>query len=128
MRHVQSQRAARVHSGTRAPTRSTRAIAACFPRARAFPVAYAFGPGARTLYVASFGAGAVTPVDVRTGKAAGPLNVGAYNYPTVITITGQTAVVIEPYGYSVELINLKTRRVFPPIAVGAFPTAVAITA
>ena len=59
------------------------------------------------------GRGTVTPVDVRTGKAAGPLNVGIYNYPTVITITGQTAVVIEPYGYSVELINLKTRRVFP---------------
>jgi hypothetical protein len=31
----------------------------------------------------------------------------------VITITGQTAVVIEPYGYTVELINLKTRHVFP---------------
>jgi hyaluronoglucosaminidase len=141
-----------------------------------FPVATAFGPGARTLYVASFGAGSVTPidtatgrpgrplpagyapdavaatsggvyavdgnadeitrlgtgvatqvgyspdaiavdgttgyvvntidgtvtpVDVRTGKAARPLNVGAYSYPTVITITGQTAVVIEPYGYTV---------------------------
>ena len=37
-----------------------------------------------------------------------PLNVGADNYPTVITITGQTAVVIEPYGYTVGLINLKT--------------------
>jgi hypothetical protein len=46
----------------------------------------------------------------------------------VITITGQTAVVIEPYGYTVELINTKTRHVFPPIAVGAFPAAVAITA
>jgi hypothetical protein len=46
----------------------------------------------------------------------------------VITITGQTAVIVEPYGYTVELINLKTRHVFPPITVGAFPTAVAITA
>ena len=46
----------------------------------------------------------------------------------MITITGQTAVVVEPYGYTVELINLKTRGVFPPITVGAFPTAVAITA
>jgi len=33
-----------------------------------------------------------------------------------------------PYGYTVELINLKTRHVFPPITVGSFPTAVAITA
>jgi hypothetical protein len=46
----------------------------------------------------------------------------------VITITGQTEVIVEPYGYTVELINLKTRHVFPPITVGAFPTAVAITA
>lgn len=30
--------------------------------------------------------------------------------PTVITVTGQTAVVLEPYGYTVVLINLKTRR------------------
>ena len=37
----------------------------------------------------------------------------------MITITGQTAVVIEPYGYTVELINLKTGPVFPPITVGA---------
>ena len=50
------------------------------------------------------------------------------SYPTVITITGQTAVVVEPHGYTVELINLKTRHVYPPITVGAFPTAVAITA
>ena len=46
----------------------------------------------------------------------------------MITITGQTAVVVEPYGYTVELINLKTRHVFPRSRVGAFPTAVAITA
>lgn len=46
----------------------------------------------------------------------------------MITVTGQTAVVLEPYGYTVVLINLKTRHVLPPITVGAYPTAVAITA
>ena len=81
-----------------------------------------------TAYVVNTIDGTVTPVDTATGRAAGPLNVGAYTYPTVITITGQTAVVVEPYGYTVELINLKTRHVFLPITVGAFPTAVAITA
>jgi hypothetical protein len=70
----------------------------------------------------------VTSVDVRTGKAARPLDVGAYGHPTVITITGQTAVVIEPDGYTVAEINFKTRRVFSLTTVGAFPTAVAITA
>jgi hypothetical protein len=60
-----------------------------------FPVATAFGPGARTLYAASFGADSVTPIDTATGRPGRPL----------------------PAGY-----------VFPPTTVGAFPTAVAITA
>jgi hypothetical protein len=84
--------------------------------------------GAADGYVVNTIAGTVTPVGVAAGKAARPLNVGAYTYPTVITVTGQTAVVLEPYGYTVVLINLKTRHVLPPIPVGAFPTAVAITA
>ena len=100
------------HVGAGAPTRTTRAIADGFPRASRRSARGPAGP----------------PVDTSTGRAAAPLNVGAYTYPTVITITGQTAVVVEPYGYTVELINLKTGRVSPPIAVGAFPTAVAITA
>jgi hypothetical protein len=78
---------------------------------------------------AALGLGTLTANDLYAPAfTARALNVGAYTYPTVITITGQTAVVVEPYGYTVELINLKTRRVFPPITVGAFPTAVAITA
>ena len=38
----------------------------------AFPVAYAFAPGARTLYVASFGANSVTPIDTATGRPGRP--------------------------------------------------------
>jgi YVTN family beta-propeller protein len=59
-----------------------------------------------------------------TGQTAVVLE--SYGY-TVITVTGQTAVVLESYGYTVILIDLKTRHVIPPIAVGAYPTAVAIT-
>ncbi len=62
------------------------------------------------------------------GKAARPLNVGAYIYPTAITLAGQTSVVLEPYGCAVVVINLTTRRVYAPITVGGYPTAVAITA
>jgi hypothetical protein len=94
VRHVQSRRATRVHAGTRPPTRSTRDIAAGFPRA--------------------------PRRSVRRWPADSQI--------LVITITGQTAVVVGLHGYTVELINLKTRHVFPPIAVGAFPAAVAITA
>ncbi|HEX4092941.1 MAG TPA: hypothetical protein VHZ33_29845 [Trebonia sp.] len=46
----------------------------------------------------------------------------------MITITGSTAVVLEPSGDTVELINLKTRHVFPPITVGGYPSGLAITA
>ena len=81
-----------------------------------------------TAYVANTIDSTVTPVNIRTGKAARPLNVGAYTYPTAITITGQTAVVVEPYGYTVVVINLKTRHVYAPITVGGYPSAVAITA
>ena len=56
-------------------------------------------------------------------QCATRVHAGAYTSP-VITITVQTAVIVEPYGYTVELINLKTRRVFPPITVGAFPTEI----
>ncbi len=97
---------------------------------RAIPVGYspaAIAVSGATGYVVNTIDSTVTPVSLRTGKAARPLNVGPYTYPTVITITGQTAVVLEPYGYTVVLINLKTRHVFAPITVGAYPTAVAIT-
>ena len=69
----------------------------------------------------------VTPVDTRTGTAAAPLNVGAYTYPTAITMAGQTAVVVEPYGYTVTLIDTKTGRVYSPVTVGSYPVAAAIT-
>ena len=35
---------------------------------------------------------------------------------------------VEPYGYTVVVINLKTRHVYAPITVGGYPSAVAITA
>jgi hypothetical protein len=36
--------------------------------------------------------------------------------------------VVEPYGYTVVVINLKTGHAYPPITVGGYPSAVAITA
>jgi hypothetical protein len=32
-----------------------------------------------------------------------------------------------PYGYSVTLVDTRTNHAYPPIAVGAFPAAVAVT-
>lgn len=69
---------------------------------------------------------AMTP-DGRTLYVAAPLNVGASTYPTAITLAGPTGVVVEPYGYSVTLIDTKTGRVHPPVTVGSYPVAAAIT-
>lgn len=69
----------------------------------------------------------VTPVSTGTGKAGQPLSVGAYTYPTAITLAGQTAVVVQPYNYTVTLINTKTGHVYPSITVGGYPVAAAVT-
>jgi YVTN family beta-propeller protein len=69
----------------------------------------------------------VTPVDTSTGEARASLGVGAYTYPTAITLAGQTAVVVEPHGYTVTLIDTKTGHVYPPITVGGYPVAAAVT-
>ena len=49
-----------------------------------------------TAYVVNTIDSTVTPLNTRTGKAAKPLSVGTFTYPTVITLSGATAIVIEP--------------------------------
>lgn len=51
----------------------------------------------------------------------------AFTYPTTITLSGDTAIVIEPYGDSISLIDTRTNHVYAPIPVGAFPGAVTVT-
>ena len=112
------------------------------------PRAVAATPDGRTVYVASSMSGTVTPIAAATGKpgkpipvgdqpwalaltpdgkAGAPLDVGAYTYPTAITLAGQTAVVVAPYGYTVTLFDTKTGHVYAPVTVGSFPLAVAVT-
>jgi YVTN family beta-propeller protein len=69
----------------------------------------------------------VTPVNLTTGKAAEALPVGTYTYPTAITLSGATAIVVEPHGDSISLIDTRTIHVYAPIPVGAFPGAVTVT-
>ena len=38
-----------------------------------------------------------------TGKAVRTIGAGSFTYPTAITLSGATAIVVEPYGYSVSL-------------------------
>lgn len=49
-----------------------------------------------TAYVANAIDSTVTPVNLTTGKAAEALPVGTYTYPTAITLSGATAIVVEP--------------------------------
>jgi YVTN family beta-propeller protein len=73
------------------------------------PIPVGAGPWAlaMTAYVVNTIDSTVTPVDTRTGTSGAPLNVGAYTYSTAIMLAGQTAVVVEPYGYTVTLIDTK---------------------
>jgi YVTN family beta-propeller protein len=80
-----------------------------------------------TAYVVNTIDSTVTPLNIRTGKAAKPLDVGAFTYPTEITLSGTTAIVVAPYGSSVTLIDTRTNHAYPPIPVGAFPDAVTVT-
>lgn len=50
-----------------------------------------------------------------------------FTYPTAITISGQTAIVVQPYNDTVSLINTKSAKLYPPIPVGEFPAAVTVT-
>ena len=69
----------------------------------------------------------ITPVSTATGTAGPPLSTGAFTYPTAITLAGQTAVVVDPYGYAITLIDTKTGHVNPPVTVGNYPVAAAVT-
>ena len=66
-------------------------------------------------------------VDTASGHAGSPISVGLYSYPTVLAVTGSTAVVLDTYGGLVSLINTQTRQVFAALTVGNFPVAVAIS-
>jgi len=95
-------------------------------RTGAFPVAAAFGPGGprgATLYVANFGGDSVTPVNTSTDRPDRAVPAGYA--PTALA--GQTAIVVEPYNYTLALFDTKTGRVYPSITVGSFPLAVAVT-
>lgn len=66
-------------------------------------------------------------MNVSTSRAAGPLSVGVYSYPTAIALAGQTAIVLDTYGGQVSLINTRTNRGYPAVNVGSYPTAAAVT-
>jgi YVTN family beta-propeller protein len=79
-----------------------------------------------TAYVVSSIAGTVTPL-AASGRAGAPISVGLYSYPTAMSITGSTAVVLDTFAGQVTLVNTRTRRAFAPVTVGSFPVAVAIS-
>ena len=44
-----------------------------------------------------------------------------------MVIAGSAAIVLDTYGGQVSLFSTRTRHVYPPITVGDFPVALAIT-
>ena len=78
--------------------------------------------------------GTLTPVSltngaIETGRTWRPISVGLYSYPTAIELarTGTLAVVTDPYGDQVTLMNTSTRHAVRRINVGSYPVAVALT-
>jgi YVTN family beta-propeller protein len=87
-------------------------------------------PDGRTVYVASEGSGTVTLIDTvaaATRRRGPAVSVGLYSYPTAMTVTGSTAVVLDTYGGQVSLFSTRTRHTYPPITVGSYPVALALT-
>jgi YVTN family beta-propeller protein len=81
---------------------------------------------AGTAYVVSSIADTVMPL-AASGPAGAPISVGLYSYPTGMSVTGATAVVLDTYAGQITLINTRTRHVFAPVTVGNYPVAVAIS-
>jgi hypothetical protein len=72
-------------------------------------------------------ASAIATATGRPGRAGSPISVSLYSYPTVLAVTGSTAVVLDTYASQVALVNTQTQQVFAPLTVGNFPVAVAIS-
>jgi YVTN family beta-propeller protein len=72
--------------------------------------------------------GTVTPVGAATGRAAKPISVGAYSYPTAIALapSGSLAVVVDTYSGQVTLINTSTLRSVATVTAGNYPVAAVV--
>lgn len=63
------------------------------------------------------------PLRRRQGRR---FSVGAYTYPTSITMSGRTAIVAEPYHYTVDLAVTWRNNAYPPVTVGAYLDAITV--
>lgn len=57
-----------------------------------------------------------------TGRRGPAVSVGSYSYPTAMTFTGSTAVVLDTYGGQISLFRTGTRHAYPPITAGDIPS------
>jgi YVTN family beta-propeller protein len=81
-----------------------------------------------TAFVVNAISGTVTPVTIATGKPGKAILIGAYSYPTSMTLapSGPVAIVVSGYAGQVTLISTQTMRVIKTITVGDYPVAAAI--
>jgi DNA-binding beta-propeller fold protein YncE len=92
-------------------------------------VAVAVSRAGTTAYVVNVISGTVTPLSTSSGRAAAPLSVGLYDYPTALTfgLSASSALVIDTYAGRVTPVDVATGRVYPAITVGGYPVAAAIS-
>jgi hypothetical protein len=79
----------------------------------------------RTSYVVNSISGTLTPVTA--GRAGRPISVGLYAYPTAVSFTGTTAIVLDTYAGQVSLVDTASRHVLKTLNVGGYPQAMAIS-
>jgi YVTN family beta-propeller protein len=84
-------------------------------------------PPVPTAYVANFGDGTVTPIDLLTGMAGAPIKVGANADAVAVTPDGATAYVANWGDGTVTPIATATGTAGAPIKVGRNPIAIAVT-
>jgi YVTN family beta-propeller protein len=88
------------------------------------PVAGAQHP---TAFVVNSGSGTVTPIDLTTRRAGGPIRVGKHPLAIAITPAGKTAYVVNSRSDTVTPIDTATWRAGTPIPVGRGPQTIAVT-
>jgi len=84
-------------------------------------------PDGKTAYVVNHLAGTVTPIDLATGSAGTPIQVGGNLVAIAITPDGTTAYVGNWTSDTVTPIDLATGGVGTPIQVGQAPNEIVVT-
>ena len=90
------------------------------------PVAVAFTPNSKAVYVVNSNSGTVTPISTSARKAGTAIRVGSDPDAIAVSPNGQTAYITNSGSSTVTPITTATGKAGQPIPVGMAPSAIAI--